>query len=422
MGIVMGMFYNKMDESTQVLCVLAIILFAGFIVTRLTKRLHLPNVSGYIIAGVLIGPCCLKLVPQDILSHMGFMSDIALAFIAFGVGKFFKKEVIREAGIKIIIITIFEALTAGALVTVCMRLLFKMDWNFALLLGAIATATAPASTMMTIHQYHAKGDFVNTLLQVVALDDVVCLLTFSVVVAVVNARTVGHISVADVVLPIITNAGGILLGFVCGILLSRLLTPNRSKDNRLILAVAMLLGISGVCAFFSLSPLLSCMIFGATYMNVTDDRKLFKQVNRFTPPVMSMFFIISGMNLDLGAIQTAGIIGVTYFAIRIVGKYAGVYAGCVLTSMPEHIRKYMGLALIPQAGVAIGLAFLGQRMLPDEMGNLLLTIILSSSVLYELVGPACAKMSFFLSGAINKEAIESAKKYNPPQMPVRSTH
>lgn len=275
--------------------------------------------------------------------------------------------------------------------------------------------------MMTIHQYHAKGDFVNTLLQVVALDDVVCLLTFSVVVAVVNARTVGHISVADVVLPIVTNAGGILLGFLCGILLSRLLTPNRSKDNRLILAVAMLLGISGVCAFFSLSPLLSCMIFGATYMNITDDRKLFKQVNRFTPPVMSMFFIISGMNLDLGAIQTAGIIGVTYFAIRIVGKYAGVYAGCVLTSMPEHIRKYMGLALIPQAGVAIGLAFLGQRMLPEEMGSLLLTIILSSSVLYELVGPACAKMSFFLSGAINKEAIQSADRYQPPQLSAHST-
>lgn len=417
----MGVFYNQMDESTQVLCVLAIILFAGFIVTRLTKRLHLPNVSGYIIAGVLIGPCCLRLVPQDILSHMGFMSDIALAFIAFGVGKFFKKEVIMEAGVKIIVITVFEALAAGILVTVSMRLLFQMDWNFALLLGAIATATAPASTMMTIHQYHAKGDFVNTLLQVVALDDVVCLLTFSVVVAIVNARTAGRISVTDVVLPIVTNAGGILLGFLCGILLSRLLTPNRSKDNRLILAVAMLLGISGVCAFFGLSPLLSCMIFGATYMNITDDRKLFKQVNRFTPPVMSMFFIISGMNLDLGAIQTAGIIGVSYFAIRIVGKYAGVYAGCILTSMPQHIKKYMGLALIPQAGVAIGLAFLGQRMLPDPMGSLLLTIILSSSVLYELVGPACAKMSFFLSGAINKEAVQSARRYQPPQMAVKES-
>lgn len=416
----MGNIYQSMDESTQVLCVLATMLFAGFIVTRLTKRLHLPNVSGYIIAGVLIGPGCFKMVPTGILSHMGFMSDIALAFIAFGVGKFFKKEVLREAGLRVIIITIFEALTAGILVTVCMCLIFKMDLNFALLLGAIATATAPASTMMTIHQYHAKGDFVNTLLQVVALDDVVCLLAFSVTVAVVNARTLGHISVSDVVFPILTNIGGILLGLLCGFLLSRLITPYRSKDNRLILTVAMLLGISGVCAFFDLSPLLSCMVFGASYLNITDDRKLFKQVNRFTPPVMSMFFIISGMNLDLGAIRTAGIIGVTYFAIRIAGKYLGVYAGCTLTSMPAPIKRYMGLALIPQAGVAIGLAFLGQRLLPPEMGNLLLTIILSSSVLYELVGPACAKLAFFLSGSVNQAAIQSAERYHPRHIPAHS--
>lgn len=419
MGMFMGMFYNRMDESTQVLYVLAIILFAGFIITRLTKRLHLPNVSGYIIAGVLIGPGCLKMVPTDILGHMGFISDIALAFIAFGVGKFFKKEVLREAGIRIIIVTFFEALAAGILVTVSMRLIFKMDWNFALLLGAIATATAPASTMMTIHQYHAKGDYVNALLQVVALDDVVCLLTFSVVVAVVNARTAGQVAIADVILPIITNAGGILFGFLCGFLLSHLLTPARSKDNRLILAVAMLLGLSGICSFFGLSPLLSCMIFGATYINITDDRKLFKQVNRFTPPVMSIFFIVSGMNLDLNSIRTAGIIGVCYFAIRIAGKYLGAYAGCLLTSMPRHIRNYMGLALIPQAGVAIGLAFLGQRMLPEEMGSLLLTIILSSSVLYELVGPVCAKMSFFLSGTISREAVQSVKDYRPEAVSSR---
>ena len=409
----MELLYSQMDESTAVLCSLSIILFAGFIVTRITKRLKLPNVSDYIIAGVLIGPCCLKMVPSDILGHMGFMSDIALAFIAFGVGKFFKKEVIKEAGIRVIIITIFEALAAGILVTISMRMIFGMSWNFALILGAIATATAPASTMMTIHQYHARGDFVNVLLQVVALDDVVCLLTFSAVVAVVNARTSGHISFTDVMVPIFWNLMALVLGFLCGVVLSKLLTPARSKDNRLILAVAMLLGISGICAFFQLSPLLSCMVFGATYMNVTNDKKLFKQVNHFTPPVMSMFFIISGMNLNVTALRTAGIIGVSYFFIRIVGKYAGAYIGCSMTGMPVTMKRYIGLALIPQAGVAIGLAFLGQRMLPAEIGSLLLTIILSSSVLYELIGPACAKMSFFLSGTIKREVIQSVEDYQP---------
>lgn len=409
----MDALYQGMEESTAVLCSLSIILFAGFIVTRITKKLKLPNVSGYIIAGVLIGPCFLRMVPVDILSHMGFMSDIALAFIAFGVGKFFKKEIIKEAGIRIIIITVLEALAAGILVTLSMRMIFGLSWNFALILGAIATATAPASTMMTINQYHARGEFVNVLLQVVALDDVVCLLTFSAVVAVVNARTSGQISFGDVAVPIIYNILALGLGFLCGVILSKLLTPARSKDNRLILAVAMLLGISGICAAFDLSPLLSCMVFGATYMNVTSDKKLFKQVNRFTPPVMSMFFIISGMNLDVTAIKTAGIIGISYFFIRIIGKYAGAYVGCAITGMSKPITRYIGLALIPQAGVAIGLAFLGQRLLPPDIGSLMLTIILSSSVLYELVGPACAKMSFFLSGTIKREVIKSVENYNP---------
>lgn len=415
----MAFLYAEMEESTAVLCSLSIILFAGFLVTRLTKRLRLPNVTGYIIAGVLIGPCCFQMVPGGILEHMGFMSDIALAFIAFGVGKFFKREIIREAGIRVVVVTLFEALAAGILVTLSMKAMFRISWDFALILGAIATATAPASTMMTIHQYHAKGEYVNTLLQVVALDDVVCLLAFSVVVAVVNAGNDGRISAGDVVMPFVSNGIGILLGVGSGVTLSKLLTPDRSKDNRLILSVALLLALSGSCALLEVSPLLSCMVFGAVYMNLTDDRKLFKQINRFTPPIMSMFFIISGMNLDLGAIRTAGAVGFSYFLIRIVGKYAGVYVGCMVTGMPVNIKKYMGLALIPQAGVAIGLAFLGQRLLAPEIGDLLLTIILASSVLYELVGPACAKMSFFLSGAVKREVIDSVNRYQPSGMKKR---
>ncbi|MCI8516316.1 MAG: cation:proton antiporter [Hungatella sp.] len=415
----MSFLYSGMEESTAILCSLSIILFAGFLVTRLTKRLRLPNVTGYIIAGVLIGPCCFQMVPKGLLEHMGFISDIALAFIAFGVGKFFKKEILREAGVRVIVVTLFEALAAGILVTLSMKAMFGISWDFALILGAIATATAPASTMMTIHQYHAKGEYVNTLLQVVALDDVVCLLAFSIVVAVVNARRDGSVSVQDVVQPFVSNGAGIFLGALSGLGLSKLLTPDRSKDNRLILSVALLLALSGVCATLQVSPLLSCMVFGAVYMNLTDDRKLFKQINRFTPPIMSMFFIVSGMNLDLGAIPTAGVVGLSYFLIRIVGKYGGVYLGCMVTRMPVNIKRYMGLALIPQAGVAIGLAFLGQRLLAPEIGDLLLTIILASSVLYELVGPACAKMSFFLSGAIKKDVVDSVNRYQPPQLKKR---
>lgn len=394
-------FLSQLNRETEVLLTLSIILFLGFILTRMTNTLNMPKVSGYILAGILIGPCCLNFIPAPMIEGMGFVSDLALAFIAFGVGKFFKKEVLMRTGKRIIVITLSEALAAGVLVTVVLKLVFRLNWEFALILGAIATATAPASTMMTINQYKAKGEFVDTLLQIVALDDVVCLLAFSIVSAIINGNEAGGFSAHDILIPVAYNLLVIVLGIFCGYFLSRLLIPARSKDNRLILAIAMLLGLSGICAAIDISPLLSCMVFGAVYINLTRDKKLFRQINSFTPPVMSIFFIVSGMNLDIGALQTVGAIGVGYFLVRIVGKYMGTYVSCLFMKTGREIRNYMGLALIPQAGVAIGLAFLGQRMLPPETGSMMLTIILSSSVLYEMVGPVSAKAALLLSGSIS---------------------
>lgn len=395
-------FYSSLSETTMVLLSLSIILFAGFAVSRLTKLLKLPNVSGYIIAGILIGPCVLKLVPQTMIRSMTFISDIALAFIAFGVGKFFKKEILKQAGCKAIIITIFEALFAGILVTILMKFIFNLSWDFSILLGAIATATAPASTMMTINQYRAKGDFVNVLLQVVALDNVICLLTFSLTSAVISGIEGGSLGALDVILPIVYNLASLIIGFVFGFILSKLVA-KRGQNNRLIIVVAMLLALAGLCGAVNVSPLLGCMVFGATYFNLTNDKELYNNINNFTPPIMAIFFVVSGMKLDLTSLATAGVIGLTYFFVRIVGKYFGAYFGCLITKKDKKIRNNLGLALIPQASVAIGLAFLGQRMLPTEIGNLLLTIILASSVMFELVGPVCAKASLFLSGTNKKE-------------------
>ncbi|MEG2633661.1 MAG: cation:proton antiporter [Oscillospiraceae bacterium] len=392
-----------LTQSTEsaVLLSLAVILFSGFLVTRLTKLCHLPNVSGFILAGVLIGPGVLNIVPQYIIENMGFMSDIALSFIAFGVGKFFKREIIKSTGKKIVIITLFESIAAGVVVTLAMRFIFSLDRNFALLLGAIATATAPASTMMTINQYHARGEFVNTLLQVVALDDVVCLFVYSVVAAFINSDSGEKLLPSLILLPIIFNIAALLLGFLMGLALKSLLSsPTRSDDNRLILTISMLLTISGLCSLVEISPLLSCMVFGATYINTAHDKELYRQINSFTPPVMSIFFIVSGMNLDLHSLASAGIIGLGYFILRIIGKYIGSYIGCLAAGTDRATRNYLGIALVPQAGVAIGLAFLGQRILPPDIGSLLLTIILSSSVLYELIGPVSAKAALKLSGVI----------------------
>lgn len=396
-------FYENLSQTTIILLSLAIILIAGFMVTRITKLLRLPNVSGFIIAGVLIGPSVLNMIPVYVIDGMEFLSDVALAFIAFGVGKFFKLEVLKKTGFKVILITLGESLVAGFFVTLAMHYIFAFDWSFSLLLGAIATATAPASTMMTINQYHARGNFVNTLLQVVALDDVVCLFAFSIVTTISESSTA--FSPVNVLMPVIYNIAALAVGFMCGFILSKLLNSHRSNDNRLILTVAILLGISGLCTIVDISPLLSCMIFSATYINLTEDKELFKQINNFTPPIMSLFFIVSGMNLDLSVLATVGITGIAYFIIRIIGKYAGTYFTCLACDTDKNIRNYLGFALIPQAGVAIGLAFLGQRLLPADTGNLLMTIILSSSVLYELIGPVCAKIALIKSGAISKEAL-----------------
>lgn len=394
--------YSSLSDVTTILISLSVMLLAGFLVTRLTKLCKLPNVTGYIIAGILIGPAVLGAVPKNLLDNMSFVSDVALAFIAFDVGKFFKLEVLKRTGKSIIVITLLESLLPGVLVFLMSYYLFGMGMEFSLVLGAIATATAPASTMMTINQYHARGHFVDTLLQSVALDDAVCLVVFSVASAIASVDENGTVSFLSIFLPLVYNVAALVVGAVCGFILSKLITPARSKDNRLILAVAMLLGISGVCSIVDISPLLSCMVFGAVYINLTRDSEIFHQINNFTPPIFSLFFIVSGMNLNLTALASFGLLGVAYFAVRIVGKYFGAFAGCAVTREDKKTRNYLGLALIPQAGVAIGLAFLGARLLPESIGQLLLTVILASSVLYELVGPVCAKYAIMHSGAVDR--------------------
>lgn len=403
---IMRNIWENLGGDAATLLSLALILLAGFLLTRLTKRVKLPNVTGYILAGVLIGPYGLGLISQSSVSRMAFISDVALSFIAFGVGRFFRRETLRETGPRILGVTLAESLLAGVLVTLGIRFIFRADWSFSLLLGAIATATAPASTMMTIRQYKARGTFVNMLLQVVTIDDAVCLIAFSVATAVIGAESGAAFSARDVLLPLGLNLAALLLGFLGGFLLCSLITPRRSEDNRLILTISLLLGISGICCAVDVSPLLACMMVSAVYVNRTGDETLFAQMEHFSPPVLSMFFVVSGMRLDITSFKTLGVMGIAYFFIRIVGKYAGAYLGCLAARAPREVRNYMGFALIPQAGVAIGLAFLGERILPAGTGEMLLTVILSSSVLYELIGPACAKFALIRSGAIPREKKE----------------
>ncbi len=387
-----------------VLLGVCILLTAGYLVTRVTKRLRLPNVTGYILAGILLGPCALNLIPAWLSGGMDFLTDLALAYIAFSAGRYFRVAELRRSGARVIAVTLAESLCAALAVTLTMIFIFRLPAPFSLLLGAIGCATAPASTILTIRQYRAKGLFVHTLLQVTAIDDAVALAAFSVCTAVVNAMHTGGVRLADVALPLVWNLGSIALGLAAGALLHRVSRGPLNDMHALIPVNILLLTLCGLCSLAGISPLLACMALGAGYVNSGGGKRLFKKLDKFSPPFLLLFFVLSGMRLDLPSLATAGVIGVTYFFVRIAGKYAGACAGARLCGYPRSVTRYLGLALTPQAGVSIGLAVLGQRMLPPAEGSLLTTVILSSAVLYELTGPACALFALKKSGAITPEA------------------
>ena len=409
----MTQFQQAIETAQPVAAVIisvALMLFSGFLMTRITKLLRLPNVTAYIVAGILIGPYCLDLVPQRIISGTDFLSDIALAFIAFSTGEFFKLSVLKKSGMKVVWITLFEAVLASVFVFVLTYFVFRLELAFSIVLAALASATAPASTMMTIRQTGAKGDFVDTLLQVVALDDVVGLVLYSVAISVALASLGGSrgFSFETLVKPVLLNLAALALGGLFGLVMKLLMPARRSTDNKVLISVALLFAFCGVCTLLDVSPLLGCMAMGTVYTNVAENDKLFKQLGYFSPPILLLFFVRSGMNFKLDALFSASgslngvpliAVGVGYFLVRIVGKYIGAWVGCAAVKKDRLVRNYLGLALIPQAGVAIGLAALGARTLGGETGQALQTIILSSSVLYELVGPGCAKLALFCSGS-----------------------
>lgn len=397
--------------------------------TRLTKLLKLPNVTAYIVAGILIGPFCLKAVPQEVIDGSAFISDIALAFIAFSAGEFFRFSAFKGKAKQLIIITVLEALVASLFVFVLLYLILGLDLNFALVMSALASATAPASTLMTIRQTKARGDFVDTLISVVALDDVVSLLAFSIAISIAMADLSGTISAGDVLLPVCYNVLLIIIGAGLGFLL-KLLMAKRSTDNRLIVSVALLFAVCGVGAALGVSPLLACMVMGMVYINASGDDKLFKQLNYFSPPILLIFFVRSGMSFRLDTLfdvsaRVAGVplllIGCLYFIIRIAGKYVGAFIGCKICKKPKKTTNTLGLALIPQAGVAIGLSELAARTIGGTLGPVIQTVIMSSSILYELIGPAMAKLALTLSGSIGGGETVSPEKAEtlPPEKTER---
>ena len=390
----------------NVLMYLAILLIAGLLFGRLAKFVKLPNVTGYLVAGLVIGPCVLRLLPETIVDDFSLISEMALAFIAFTVGLTFKRSYFKRVGFTPVVIAVFEALVAvflvqGALVA------FGFDVEFALVLGAIAAATAPAATILVIKQYKARGPVTETLMSVVALDDAVALIAFGFSVTI--ARTISGSAGANIALSILEPfweiALALLLGAACGL---GMLVPMRffkKPGNRQAILIAFIFLASGLATLLDVSALMSCMALGAVFCNVSGESdEMADLADSMTPPLFMMFFVVSGAGLDVSVIPQIGLVGIIYVVVRVLGKMLGAYLGAKLMKAPKAVCRYIGPTLIPQAGVAIGLTLVAQQVLPADQADTIRAVILCGTLIYGIIGPAVTKLSLTKAGEIQKQA------------------
>lgn len=394
----------------HILYYVAIIIFSGILMARLVSKIKLPDVTGYLLAGVLIGPSILNLVPKEISTQLTVISEAALGFIAYSIGSEMNFSHLKKLGKSLAVITCLEALTPVALVTLVMIYIFKQPIAFAIVLGAIAAATAPAATIMVIRQYKAKGPVVDTLLPIVAMDDGVAIIAFGVAFTVAKSlvEAGGKFSFVQAILvPIWQIILALIVGFGIGLLLCRFIPKIKGEDEMLCVVVATIFVAIGIAELLGVSTLLVCMMIGITISNVSyNSKKVLNIINNLTPPVYIAFFTIAGIELDLKILKYAGLMGIAYMVIRALGKALGASVGARITKAPKTVQKYLGFTLLPQAGVAIGLSMIAQTVMP-EFGSTIRTIILSSTVIYELVGPVLAKTALMKAGEIK---LQSAKQ------------
>ncbi len=389
----------------HILYYVSIILFAGLVTARIVSKLKLPNVTGYLLAGIAIGPFVLNLVPKDVTTQLSGISEVALAFIAYSIGSQFNVEHIKKMGKSVIVITLLESLCAVLIVDLMMIFLFKQPVSFSIVLGAIAATTAPAATIMVIRQYKAKGPLVSTLLPVVAMDDAVGIAAFGISAEIATAliNTDQTVPLMQVILtPIWEILLALLIGFTIGLVLSFVTRKAKGDDELLSIIVASLLLAIAIAKLCNVSTLLLCMMLGGTIANIApNSNRLLSIVDRVTPPIFIAFFTIAGADLNLGILRTVGIAGIGYIIFRSLGKLFGAYIGAVLTDAPKVVQKYLGFALLPQAGVAIGLALSAEQVIPIYADSIK-TIILSATVVYELIGPVIAKTALLKAGEITE--------------------
>ena len=386
----------------NILLYLSIALILALLSSKLMKLAKLPNVTGYLIVGLLAGPYVLNLIPLDTVDSLDIIPEAALGFIAFSIGAEFKFSYLKKVGKAPIIIACLESF--GAVLVVDLVLIAAgNDVPFSLCLGAIAAATAPAATLMVVKQYKAHGPVTETLLPVVALDDATALMCFGISVAIAKTIEggVGDNIAMTILKPLLEIIAALAIGIIFGILFRFLVKWFTGRGNRLAVTYALVFACIGLGEMLNVSSLLACMALGATLANTSSFADvIFEQTDRMTPPIFMMFFFLSGAALDISLIPSVGLIGFIYIIMRVVGKMLGSFTGAKLSKANKNVQKYLGFTLIPQAGVAIGLATTTMSIVP-AYGPKIRTIILCGTVIYELTGPVITKLALKKAGEIS---------------------
>lgn len=408
----------------NILLSVSVSLLAGLIMTRLFKKFKLPSVTAYLIAGVLIGPYCLGQLNigglgfsnMEEVEALSLVSEVALGFIAFSIGNEFRLDDLKKTGKQALVIGIIQALFACLLVDLALlgvHLIIPQVISLpqVLTLGAIATATAPAATLMVVRQYKAKGPLTKLLLPIVALDDAVGLVVFAVSFGIAKTLVSGKVDMISILVnPIIEIACSLILGAIMGWVLTQLEKLFNSNTNRLNLTIgAVFLTASISMLHFSVGPveihfssLLTCMMLGTVFCNICPlSHDLMAASDKWTSPLFAIFFVISGAELELSVFTSISIvvIGMVYIIFRSLGKYFGTLISAEMTKCSPNICKYLGITLLPQAGVALGMCATAMQL--GEQGNLIRNITLFAVLIYELFGPVFTRMALTAAGEIH---------------------
>ena len=407
---------------------LSVAILAGLLMTRVFKPLKLPAVTAYLVAGVLIGPYCLGRLGLDGLGftsyenveRLSLVSEVALGFIAFSIGNEFRMSALRQTGKQAAVIGVLQALAATLLVDIALLVIAALSNALsvaqAITLGAIATATAPAATLMVVRQYKAKGPLVDLLLPIVALDDAVGLVVFAVSFGIAKAMNVGAFDLVSILVnPLLEIACSLVLGAVMGWLLTQLEKLFNSNTNRLNMTIAFVFLTAALAmqefevgpVKIGFSSLLVCMMLGTVFCNLCPlSEEIMAKADRWTSPLFAAFFVISGAELELGvfADKMIVLIGLVYIVTRSLGKYLGAHYSAKMMKCSPTICKYLGITLLPQAGVALGMCVTAKEL--GAEGDLIRNITLFAILVYELVGPMLTKMALIDAGEIQPMSAE----------------